>query len=173
LNIVETERLKLRQLTVDDAAFIVTLLNDPAFMRNIGDRGVRSAADARHYILNGPAASYKQNGFGLYLVALKESETPIGMCGLVKRPYLSHPDIGYAFLPAFWSKGYAVESATAVKEYALNHLEMKRVLAIVNPDNEPSIRVLQKIGLTFERMIRPSDDALELKLFAFGVDDRN
>ncbi|MCA9925967.1 MAG: GNAT family N-acetyltransferase, partial [Anaerolineales bacterium] len=88
MNIVETERLNLRRLTVDDSSFILTLLNDPSFKQNIGDRGVRSLADARLYILNGPAASYERNGFGLYLVELKNGRIPIGICGLVKRPFL-------------------------------------------------------------------------------------
>ena len=165
MNIVETERLNLRRLTVDDSSFILTLLNDPSFKQNIGDRGVRSLADARLYILNGPAASYERNGFGLYLVELKNGRIPIGICGLVKRPFLSDADIGYAFLPAFWSKGYAVESAAAVKEYAANHLGMKRVLAIVNPDNASSIRVFEKIGLTYKHMLRLPDSQSEVQLY--------
>jgi RimJ/RimL family protein N-acetyltransferase len=158
----------LRQFTSDDAPFILELVNEPSFIQNIGDRGVRSLADATKYIETGPIASYARNGFGLYLVALKESGESIGMCGLIKREALDDVDIGYAFLPKFWSKGYAVESALAVKEQA-HALGLERLVAIVDPANAGSIRVLEKIGLTFETMIRLATDDIELKLFATGL----
>jgi RimJ/RimL family protein N-acetyltransferase len=166
LNILETERLLLRQFSTEDAEFILTLLNEPSFIQNIGDRGVRTLEDARAYLLNGPIASYAKNGFGLYLVVLKETDESIGMCGLIKRPVLEDADIGYAFLPKFWSKGYAVEAALAVRDYAKDVVGLKRLVAITDPANEGSIRVLEKIGLTFEKMIRLSEDDIELKLFA-------
>jgi ribosomal-protein-alanine N-acetyltransferase len=165
MNILETERLTLRQFTPDDAAFILELLNEPSFIQNIGDRSVRSLANAIKYIEAGPITSYVRNGFGLYLVQLKESSESIGMCGLIKREALEDVDIGYAFLPKFWSKGYAVESALAVKEQA-HALGLERLVAIVDPANAGSIRVLEKIGLTFEAMIRLAADDIELKLFA-------
>src|SRR2546427_4029250 len=118
MNILETQRLVLRQLSTDDAEFIVALLNEPSFIRYIGDKGVRNLDDARQYILNGPVDSYERNGFGLYLVELKENAIPIGISGLVRRDTLPDADIGFAFLPAYWSKGYAIESATAVMTYA-------------------------------------------------------
>jgi len=164
MNILETERLALRQFTPDDAAFILELLNEPSFIQNIGDRGVRSLEAAIHYLEAGPISSYARNGFGLYLVQLKESGESIGMCGLIKRPVLDDVDIGYAYLPKFWSKGYAVEAALAVKEQA-RRLQLKRLIAITDPANIGSIRVLEKIGLTFEKMIQLSDDDIELKLF--------
>jgi RimJ/RimL family protein N-acetyltransferase len=166
LKILETERLVLRQFTVEDAAFILELVNEPSFIQNIGDRGVRTLEDARSYILNGPVASYAKNGFGLYMVILKETNEPIGMCGLIKREALDDVDIGYAFLPKFWSKGYAVESARAVKDYAKDVIGLKRIVAITDPVNEGSIRVLEKLGLRFEKMVRLSEDDIELKLFA-------
>ena len=167
MNILETKRLTLRQFTSDDATFILELLNEPSFIQNIGDRGARSVSDAIKYIETGPVASYARNGFGLYLVELKESGESIGMCGLIKREALADVDIGYAFLPKFWSKGYAVESALAVKEQARS-LELKHLVAITDPSNIGSIRVLEKIGLTFEKMIKLSSDDIEHKLF--GVD---
>ena len=166
MNILETERLTLRQFTADDAAFILELVNEPSFIQNIGDRGVRTLSDAVRYIETGPVASYARNGFGLYLVQLKESGESIGMCGLIKRAALEDVDIGYAFLPRFWSKGYAVEAARAVKEQARG-LGLKRLAAIVDPANTGSIRVLEKLGLTFEKMVRLAADDIELKLFAF------
>ena len=166
MNILETERLTLRQFTAEDAPFILELVNEPSFIQNIGDRGVRSLADAVKYIEAGPVISYARNGFGLYLVQLKESGESIGMCGLIKRAALEDVDIGYAFLPKFWSKGYAVESALAVKEQA-HSLGLRRLVAIVDPANIGSIRVLEKLGLTFEKMVRLAADDIELKLFAF------
>ncbi|HEY3474967.1 MAG TPA: GNAT family N-acetyltransferase, partial [Anaerolineales bacterium] len=118
MTILETERLLLRQLETDDASFILELLNEPSFIQNIGDRNVRTLEDACAYIVNGPVKSYERNGFGLYLVALKDTNESIGMCGLIRREGLEDVDIGYALFPKFWSKGYAAEAALAVKEYA-------------------------------------------------------
>jgi RimJ/RimL family protein N-acetyltransferase len=168
VNILETERLTLRQFTANDASFILELVNEPSFIQNIGDRGVRSLADAVKYIEAGPVTSYARNGFGLYLVQLKESGASIGMCGLIKRESLSNVDIGYAFLPKFWSKGYAVEAALAVKEQGRS-LGLKRLVAIVDPANISSIRVLEKLGFTFEKMIKLSADDIDLKLFAIDL----
>jgi len=166
LNILETERLILRQFSLEDAPFILELVNDPSFIQNIGDRGVRTLDDARSYIQKGPVASYARNGFGLYLVALKDTGESLGMCGLIRRDGLDDVDIGYAFLPRFWSKGYAVEAARAVKIYAKDQVGLKRIVAITDPANEGSIRVLEKLGLHFEKTVRLSADDIELKLFA-------
>jgi RimJ/RimL family protein N-acetyltransferase len=169
LTILETERLLLRQFSTEDAEFILELLNEPSFIRNIGDRGVRTIEGANSYILNGPVASYAKNGFGLYLVKLRETNESIGMCGLIQRDALEDVDIGYAFLPRFWSKGYAVESALAVKEYARNVIGLNHIVAITDPENEGSIRVLEKIGFQFEKMVKLSEDDIELKLFAADI----
>lgn len=166
MTVLETERLTLRQMTTEDAEFLLGLLNEPSFVQNIGDKKVRTIADARLYALNGPIASYKQHGFGLYLVSLKEKGEPIGICGLVKRDSLPDADIGYAFLPAFWRRGYALEATTAIKQHALTVLGHQQLLAIVNPENVSSIRVLEKIGLKFKRMMRMSDDAPEICLYS-------
>ena len=164
--ILETPRLVLRQLSLDDAEFILALLNEPSFIRYIGDKGVRNLDDARRYLVDGPINSYEQNGFGLYLAELKENGAPIGISGLVKRDTLSDPDIGFAFLPTYWSRGYAVESAAAVMDYARDVLALERVLAITSPDNEASARLLGKIGLQFQRLISLSEGASEVRLFS-------
>ncbi len=164
--LLETERLALRKLSTDDAEFILVLLNEPSFLRYIGDKGVRNLDDARQYILTGPVESYERNGFGLYLVELKETKLPLGMCGLVKRDGLTDADVGFAFFPAYWSKGYAVESAAAVLAYGRNVLGLQRILGITLPDNQSSINVLKKIGLKFEQMVSLSEDRQELMLFA-------
>lgn len=149
---LETERLLLRHFNPDDAPFILALLNEPSFLRYIGDKKVRTLDDARQYILNGPVATYERHNFGLFQVELKDSHTPIGMCGLLKREELPHPDIGFAFLPDFWNKGFAFEAAAAVLKDARERLQLDRLLAIVNPDNEASIRLLEKLGFNFEQM---------------------
>jgi RimJ/RimL family protein N-acetyltransferase len=166
MKVLKTDRLVLRRLTVDDAPFILELLNDAAFIRFIGDKGVRSLDDARRYILTGPMASYEQFGFGLYATELKDVQAPIGICGILKRETLPHPDIGFAFLPAYWKKGYAFEAAAAVMNYAHQVLGLEQILAITSPENVASERLLEKIGLTFERMTKLADDAPEVKLFA-------
>ena len=165
--LLRTERLRLRELGDADADFILLLLNEPSFLRFIGDRGVRTAADARRYLLEGPIASYARNGFGLHLVELGDA-TPIGICGLLWRDGLDAPDIGFAFLPEYWGSGYAVESARAVLAYAHEVLRLARVVAIVLPDNDRSIGVLGKLGLRFERTITWPADGAELKLY--GID---
>ncbi len=167
--ILETARLQLRMLSLDDAAFILRLLNEPSFIQNIGDRGVRTIDDAGAYIVKGPIASYEKFGFGLWIVETKSAGLPIGICGLLKRDVLDDVDIGYALLPEFWSQGYALESASAVLAYAREKFGSKRVLAVVNPDNQSSIRLLEKMGFEFERMVRLAEDAPEIKLFAAEV----
>lgn len=165
MTVLETERLFLREFTNDDADFIFEQLNEPSWIQNIGDRKIRTLDDARAYIVNGPLASYEKNGFGLWLIVLKETGESIGMCGLIKREGLEDVDIGYALLPRFWSKGYAVEAAQAVKNYARDVVGLKRLVAIVDPANEGSIRVIEKIGLRYEKMVRLSADDIDLKLF--------
>jgi len=169
VKILETERLLLRRMTVADAGFILELLNEAAFIRNIGDKGVRTIEDARLYILSGPVASYGQFGFGLYLVEWKETGEAIGICGLLKRETLEDVDIGFAFLEKHWSKGFASESAGAVMGYGRKTLGIERIVAIVSPENYGSIRVLGKIGLRFERMILMPGGAGEIKLFGPGA----
>ncbi len=167
--VIETDRLRLRRLSVDDAEFILRLLNEPSFIQNIGDRGVRTVDDARGYIVKGPITSYEKFGFGLWLVETKLPAAPIGICGLLKRDLLDDVDIGYALLPEFWSQGYALESAAAVLAYAGETLGLKRVVAVTNSANQSSIRLLEKMGFRYERMVRLSEDAPEIKLFAATV----
>jgi [ribosomal protein S5]-alanine N-acetyltransferase len=154
---IETERLLLRELNADDAPFILGLLNEPSFLQYIGDKGVRTVADAREYIAEGPVASYAAHGHGLYHVALKETLEPIGMCGILRRPTLDSPDIGFAYLPAYWGRGYALEAAHAVLEHARDALGVTDVVAIASMDNAPSAKLLNKLGLSFTRVIESAD----------------
>ena len=166
MRVLETDRLAIRLMSTDDAEFMLQLLNEPSWLHFIGDRGVRTLDDARNYILNGPIAMYARLGFGFYIVELKDGGIPIGICGLVKRDSLDDVDIGFAFSPAFWSRGYAVESASAVMTYATGVLRLPRVVAVTDPDNLASIRVLETIGLRFSGMARLSAAGPELKLFS-------
>ncbi len=167
--VFETERLVLRRVTEEDAPFILELLNDPDWLRYIGDRKVRTLEDARGYIQTGPMAMYARHGLGLYLTELKDGGAPIGLCGLLRRDGLADPDIGFAFLPAFRGRGYASEAAAATLEYAKNTLSLKKVVAITSPDNGRSGRLLDKLGMRFERMIRLAPEADEVKLFSPAV----
>ena len=162
--VCETPRLIVRRLCADDAPLILRLLNEPSFLQNIGDRGVRSLEDARAYIANGPGASYEKHGFGLFRVDLRETGEPIGMCGLLKRDWLEDVDVGFAFLPAFWGQGYAYESCVGIIEWARRVLGVVRISGITKPDNTGSIRVLEKLGLRFERMVI-SPEGQESRLF--------
>ena len=169
MTVIETERLLLRRLSDDDAEFIVDLLNQPSFLRYIGDKEVRNNADAVRYIQSGPIASYERFGFGLNLVEVKKTGVSIGICGLLKRDSLPDIDIGFAFLPDFWSQGFASEAASAVMTYGREVLGLKRIVAITSLDNDASIRLLEKIGLRFEGMIKPAEDQPEVRLFASSV----
>jgi [ribosomal protein S5]-alanine N-acetyltransferase len=161
---VETQRLRLRRFTASDALFVLRLVNEPSFLRFIGDRGVRSAADAEAYIQRGPVASYERFGFGLFLAELKNAE-PIGICGLLQRDSLPDVDLGFAFLPEFAGQGYAFEAAEGVVDFGAR-LGLKRIVAITLSDNDRSLRLLEKLQFKFERNLRLPDDDEELMLFA-------
>ena len=165
MKVLETERLILRRLSVDDGAFILGLLNDPAWLRFIGDKGVRNLEDARN-ILTGPMDMYARLGFGLYLTERKLDSAPVGICGLIKRDALEDVDIGFAFLPDFRRKGYAREAAAAVMEHARSSFGLRRLVAITSPDNEASIRLLEKLGLRFEATVSLAGDSHDVSLFA-------
>ena len=166
--VIETERLSLRPLDLSDDEFILELLNEPGFLRYIGDKGVRNLSDAREYIVQGPQDSYARHGFGLYAVSLRVDGTgaAVGICGLVQREGLDDPDVGFAFLSRHWSKGYAAESAAGVLEHGRKHLNLVRIVAITAPKNQASIAVLERIGLKFERLITLKPRGEELKLFS-------
>lgn len=166
--VLQTERLRLCQLSIQDAAFILELLNTPSWLTFIGDRGIRTLDDARNYILNGPVTSYNQFGFGLYLVRLKENDLPIGLCGLLKRETLKDIDIGFAFMPQFTQKGYAYEAASCVMNYARTVLNVTRIVAITTAANRNSINLLERLGLRFEAIIPQVSDTEELLLFGIN-----
>jgi len=167
-NVLETERLILRRATAEDGEFILALLNDPAWIRFIGDKGVRNLDAARDYITKTLIGMYERLGFGLYLTARKDDGTPVGVCGLIKRDSLPDVDIGFAFLPDFRGRGYAYEAAAAVLAYGQSAFGLSRIVAITTPDNDDSARLLERLGFKFERVVRLSgDDGEELKLFAF------
>jgi RimJ/RimL family protein N-acetyltransferase len=167
--LIDTPRLALRELALDDAPFILELVNDPAWLRYIGDRGVRTLDDARAYLRNGPLASYARWGFGLWAVVGKESDSlrPIGLCGLIRRDQLDDVDLGFAFLPQYRGLGYASEAGAAVLDHARDVLNLKRVVAITTQDNAASIGALRKLGFRFERLIRWPDEDIDLNLFAW------
>jgi RimJ/RimL family protein N-acetyltransferase len=164
MTVLETERLALNEFTADDAAFVLRLVNEPAFLRYIGDRGVRNLDDARKYIADGPVAGFARHGHGLMRVDRKSDGTSVGMCGVLKRDALPDPDIGFSFLPDYWSQGYALESARAVMHHARTALGLRRIVAITTRDNVPSMRLLDRLGFRFERMIEFGPE--ELRLFA-------
>src|SRR5262245_13066999 len=158
-------RVRLRGFQLDDVAFVRQLLNEPSFLQHIGDKGVRTLEDARHYILTGPLASYERLGFGLYVVESRKSGEAMGICGLLKREALDDVDLGFAFLPRFWSQGYAFESASAVLAHARTALGLSRIVAIVSPGNTASIGLLEKLGFRAEGITRLAPDSAEVLLF--------
>lgn len=161
-----TDRLVIRRMTAADAEFMLALLNEPAWLRFIGDRGVRTVEDAKNYIEQGPVEMYARLGYGFCVVESKESACPMGVCGLAKRDYLDCADIGFAFLPQHWGQGYAYEAAAAVLQYAQGELGLARVLATTRADNASSQRLLQKLGLRYERLIPHPDGDRDLHLYA-------
>ncbi len=170
--VLKTARLTLRRLELADAEFILTLLNQPSFVRYIGDKGVSDMACARAYLENGPLASYQRHGFGLYMASLTDGNAPVGICGLVKRETLADVDVGFALLAQYESRGYATEAADAVLHYAWRECRLRRVVAVAAPDNRASIAVIEKIGMRYEGMVRFDEDGTELKLFAVELPPR-
>jgi RimJ/RimL family protein N-acetyltransferase len=168
LTVAETERLLVRWLNAGDSAFILELVNDPSWIRFIGEKGVKTPQDALRYIEDGPVAMYKRTGFGLYMVELRESGEPIGICGLIKREGLKDVDLGFAFLPRFWRNGYAFESASAVMRYGRKVLRLGRIVAILSQDNHRSSKLLEKLGFCFESTVKLRPDDEELKLYAIA-----
>lgn len=165
--VLETTRLRLECFELADADFIVELVNDPAFIEHIGDKGVRMRDDAVRYLEQGPLASYADHGFGLWRVRLKEGGETIGMCGLLKRETLEHADLGYAFLPAYRGMGYAFEAAAGVVNLAETGLGLERILAIVTAENWRSKRLLEKLAFRFERRVRLQAGEGQLELYAW------
>jgi len=162
---LETPRLILRRLENADAPFLVGLLNQPSFLANIGDRGVRSIEDAHRYLREGPAAMYEKYGFGLWQVLRKTDNAAVGMCGLLKRDNLPDVDIGYAFLPEYWGAGFAFEAAEATVRHGAGKFGLKRLIAVVSEHNAASIRVLEKLGFRYERMFAMRPDEPEVRLY--------
>jgi RimJ/RimL family protein N-acetyltransferase len=166
LHVAATDRILLRWLDTGDAAFILELVNEPSWIRFIGNKGIATLDDAQRYIRNGPVEMYRRLGFGLYLVELKESGEPVGICGLIKRDTLEDVDIGFAFLPRFRGKGYAFESAGAVMSYGRRVLGLSRVVAIVSRGNHRSARLLEKLGFRSEGVVQLHANGEELTLYA-------
>lgn len=165
----ETARLRLRHLVVADAPFVHGLVNDPAWLAMIGDRGVRTIEDAERYLVEGPIASYAAHGFGLYLVERKGDGAALGLCGLLRRPTLADVDLGFALAPAARSRGYAREAAAAVRDHAREALGIRRLVAITLPINLPSIAVLEAIGMNYEGQVRLAADDDALSLYAIAL----
>lgn len=166
IQILETERLFLRRFDLNDTSFIIELLNTPGWLEFIGDKKVKTHDEAITYLQDGPLKSYKANGFGLSLVALKEDYHPIGMCGLIKRPTLEKIDIGFAFLPTYNGMGYAYEIAQEIVNYGKNHFHLDEIVAITIPANVRSIKLLNKLGFYFKKMVNNADEKEELLLFS-------
>jgi RimJ/RimL family protein N-acetyltransferase len=165
----ETPRLRLRRLALADAPFIVELLNQPSFIENIGDRGVRTLEDAHEYLRAGPMAMYESAGLGLLHVARKTDGAAVGMCGLLERDILPHIDIGYAFLPAYWGAGLAFEAAQATLRQAAMHTSLQRVIGVVSQGNAASIRLLEKLGMRFERMYPMHPGEPDVRLYGLDL----
>ena len=163
--IVETERLRIRRFHQGDAAFALVLLNEPAFLHYIGDKGVRTLDDARRYLRTGPLASYETHGFGPWLVERRADGLSIGLCGLLRREALDAPDLGFAFLESHWAQGYAHEASSAVMRHVRETLWLTRIVAVTTLDNEASARLLGRLGFSYARMTRLADDEPELRLF--------
>jgi [ribosomal protein S5]-alanine N-acetyltransferase len=162
VSVLETERLVLRHLTKSDAAFIQELVNDPDWLRYIGNKNVHSSEDAVRYLREGPLEMYRRHGHGFYAMQLKPRGESIGICGLIRREGLEEVDLCFAVLPSYRRQGYATEAAAATLEYAKQVMKLKRVLAITTPDNPVSARLLEKLGMRLEKRITLGGEELDL-----------
>jgi len=163
---LETERLYLRRVTLDDADLLLAVWNDPAFMEHVGDRGVRTTEEAEEAMRAGALKLYAVYGYGPYAMVRRDDGVRMGICGLFKRDNLDYPDIGFGVLPEFCGKGYAGEAAFAVLAHARDDLRIKELTAIVSPGNAPSIGLIEKLGLMFVGMITMPGDDEEICLYS-------
>lgn len=166
-----TSRLELRWLTENDAEFMLDVWNDPAFIRFVGDRGVRTTEQAVRALQGGLLETYRQHGYGPFLVTLSATGRPIGLCGLFQRPYLPDADLGFVLLPAYRSSGYAQEAAEATIDYARNILNLRRLSAIVARDNRHSVALLRKLGFRHEREFRVPGEDRDVSLYGLAFGD--
>ena len=166
MNVISTDRLLINRITLDDAGFILKLINDKDWIKNIGDKGIRTIEETEEYIRTRFLKAYDEVGFGFYSLILKSDQQIIGIAGLVDREGIDHIDIGYGMLPEFRGKGYAFEATKAIYDYGYEELKLEKIVAIVNPDNTSSIKLLSKLGLEFERMIRFPDEEIDIMLFS-------
>ena len=166
MEILNTERLVISKFTLNEASFIIELMNDKDWIQNIGDRGVRTLDDAENYIKDKFLASYDKYGFGFYVITLKSTKERIGTVGLIDRDGIEGVEIGYGMLPAFRGKGYALEAAKAIFNHAQNTFRIDKIVAIVNPNNKGSIHLLEKLGLRYEKMVRLSGETKDIKYFS-------
>ena len=166
MQLLSTKRLVIQRVTLGDAPFLLELMNDKDWIQNIGDRGIRSVKEAEEYITSKFLKSYAEDKIGFYGIVLKETGEMIGTAGLIDRDGLDHVDIGYGFLPAYRGKGYALEATKAIYDYGYDQLGLDKIVAIVNSDNTDSIKLLKKLGLRFEKMVRLPDEEQDIKLFS-------
>jgi ribosomal-protein-alanine N-acetyltransferase len=166
--ILETERLRLRTVNIDDAQFYLELTNDPGWIKNIGDKGLRTLEAARESLQNGPMDMQQRLGFSLYVVESKQDSAAMGLCGLIKRDSLEDVDMGYAFLPQFRGQGYAREAAAAVLKYGKERFALKKLAAITSPDNRDSYSLLEELGFQLEKMVVLKGETRETKLYAYN-----
>lgn len=169
--ITTTDRLTLREFVEDDAPFILELLNEPGWIRFIGNRGITNEVEARAYIVKGPVAMYANKGFGLWMVERRNDSAPLGMCGLIKRDTLEDVDIGFAFLARFCGMGYAYEAAAATMHIGKERFKLSRIVGITSPDNVSSIKLLEKIGLAREKAIKLNDGHDETVLMGWNAEN--
>ena len=162
---IETDRLTLTEFTKKDASFFYELVNEPAWKKYIGDRNVNSIEDAEIYLSEKIIPSYKQHGFGFYVVRLKNSNILIGMCGLIKRDWMNYVEIGYAFLAKYRGKGYAIEASISTKEFAKNKLSIPKIAAITDVENEKSGKLLNRLGLEFSELISYPGENKKCRLY--------
>lgn len=168
---IETERLRMRAVTLQDTGIMLAVWNDPAFIRNVADRGIRTDDEAREAIENGALQLFRDFGYGPCCISLKSDGAMIGICGLFKRENLDEPDIGFAILPGFCGKGYAYEAAAATVKYAREQLNLRVITAIVSPNNAASIGLIEKLGLRFERVILMPGECDAIRLYSMSLSD--
>lgn len=163
---IETQRLHIQEATLTDADFIYELLNSPTWLEHIGNRGIRTSADAEAYIQNSLLASYREHGFGLWKVSVKDTNASLGICGFLKRDYLNAPDIGFAQLPQFEGFGYMLEACRSVMDYGVSALNFPKVLAVTTSNNVRSQKLLSKLGFSEIGTVQPSNKETPFRLYS-------
>ena len=162
---LETARLRLRLFTHADVQIMFELGSDPDVIKYAEATPVRDLEEAMQRLEQGPLSDYEKYGYGRFAVELKETGNVIGFCGIKYLPEIELPEVGYRYLKEYWGRGIGTEVAQACVDFARDDLKIKKLVALIMPDNTASINLAVKLGMTRGPLIHIYDtDAFQYEM---------